>query len=192
MPSNIYRIVVKGHLFGTVSTRNMFTGSVSLSEGETITDLCGEYLSGMWTPLQPMLTPNTTWDTAAIENRSTEGEWVPQTEFALGWHGTASGDQIANFVAAVLIGKSSAFKSVGRKFFSGLGEGYVDGNSLTASGLIIMATVCAAYVSQASLTGGSTFTPGVLTKAGGFASFVSGFVSSLLGTVRRRKPGLGI
>jgi hypothetical protein len=55
-----------------------------------------------------------------------------------------------------------------------------------------LASLLAAYLTPFEGIGGGTITPGVLDKNESFRPFVSGLVSSVLGTMRRRKPGVGI
>jgi hypothetical protein len=91
-----------------------------------------------------------------------------------------------------LIGKGSGLRHMGRKFFGPIPITSAHGNDLAPAVIIALSTVLANYVTPFTGIGGGTITPGILDKAGTFRPFVGGLLSSLLGSMRRRKPGIGI
>jgi hypothetical protein len=188
---SIRRAILKGHLFGTVATRNMFVCDLSISEGDSEYNCFDEYLTPMLTAIRGYLAAGWTTETLEIQARS-GSTWFTNEEVPYAFFGQGQGDQLANAVAAVFIGKVTALHAHGRKFWSGLNETAVSGNSLVAGAVSAFAAGCALYIAPLTTTLGSNVQPGIIAKDGNFHSFTSGFVSSLLGSMRRRKPGLGI
>lgn len=187
----IQRAVIAGLLAGTVQTRNIFTADVVTLGGDTPQQLWNAYLGPIYTALSPAISP--VWTSSTIELQDwTLGHWVPFDLYTVTWTMTGSGDILPNIVAIVLLGKAAGLRHVGRKFFSGVTEGATLANSLTTAALAMAASALAAYLTPVTGVGGGTLTPGVLDKGGFFHAFVGGQVSSLLGSMRRRKPGLGI
>jgi hypothetical protein len=192
MPQEIVaRGILKGHLLGVVQTRNMFTGQGLMQEDDTIQNLVGAYVGNLISTVLPLLSPLATFE--SIEVETGPAPWNPVAEIVLdGINGTGSGAILPNLVAAVLIGKTATARGTGRKFFSGLLDTALTENSIAVDALLVLADTLDAYVSDYTDTEGSVFSPGILDKHNALQFFVGGFVSSLVGTMRRRKPGLGI
>jgi hypothetical protein len=119
-------------------------------------------------------------------------QWLTFAEPAVTWAGTLTGKQAPNQVALVLIGKAVGLFHLGRKFFSGISENTLEGNVLDPANMAKAVSTLAAYITPFTGIGGGTITPGVLDKDLVFHPFVGGFVSSFLGTMRRRRPGYGV
>jgi hypothetical protein len=119
------------------------------------------------------------------------GQWVPYDLIAINNSGAGTGDALPNQSAVVLIGKAFGIHGIGRKFLSGIPESAQAAGALVAPYIAGFATVLLDYITPFTGIGGGTITPGVLDKHGTFRPFVGGFVSSLLGSMRRRKPGVG-
>ena len=189
--TSLRRWVVKGMLWNVVAIRNMFVGELSLDTIDEEADGVEAYLDAIYTPILPDMTTQMTLQTVEIQDRIL-GHWLTSDEIGYSKAGGVTGDTLANFVAGVIIGKIQGHKGHGRKFFSGWCEQAVLGNSVVAGTLAHLVTSLAAYITPVTFGLGSTYTPGLILKDGNFYPFTSGFVSSLLGTMRRRKPGLGI
>lgn len=190
--SVINRAILKGHLFGTVSTRNMFVAEIARASEDTTLDIFEGYLGNIITPIRPYLASGVSFDTLEVQYQGDDYKWYQIDEGPFVWVGTGSSDQLANAVAAVLIGKVYGSFAHGRKFFSGLTESAVQGNSLVSLAMIAFAQATAAWITPYTSEHGSVVTPGIVDKNHQFHAFTSGFVASLLGSMRRRKPGLGI
>lgn len=188
----IHRGILKGNLGGVVQTRNMFVFDVSPDSRDDIADVMQAAILTVITPLQGLLSNTFTWSSLECQVQMEDGRFSTYQENSCEVPGLVSGDQVANFVAAVLIAKAPGIRAIGRKFFSGLCEGAVNGNSLVAAAMVSAATALTHYITPYTSANGSILTPGIVKKDGSFSPFVGGFVSSLLGTCRRRKPGLGI
>jgi hypothetical protein len=173
----------------------MFVADVLCADTEGYPQVFNPYLDSVTEPIKPFL--GSAWTTETVELQSFVNDaghiiWNPMQEYTNGSSGTGSGEVIANLVAGVFVARSTLFRARGRKFWSGLTESAVVGNSLTSTAMIAFLAGLTAYITQYTTEAGSTLTPGVIGKDGNFHQFTSGFVSSLLGSMRRRKPGLGI
>lgn len=187
----IQRAVVSGTMLDQVVTRSMFTCDVVESGGDTAELLWDAYLASMydeWMNLVPEITQTTGYELQEYD----AGQWVPF--YSVPWPngGTLSGSSIVNAVSLVLIGKAAGLRHMGRKFISGLAGLVLDGNSLGEDYLSTAAAALVAYITPFTGIGGGTITPGVVDKLGVFHPFVGGLVSSILGSMRRRKPGIGM
>jgi hypothetical protein len=185
------RAIVKATAFGTVQIRNMYTAEVVETGGDTAEMLWHIYLDAIYTTILSQL--STGFVTYAVELQERVGAaWVPTLEYPEAWTGTGIGDPLPNAVAMVLIGKGAGLRHVGRKFFGPIAETTNIGNTIAAGVMVILSEALLNYVSPVTGIGGGSLTPGVLSKTGTFYPFVGGIVSSLLGSMRRRKPGIGI
>ena len=187
----IQRAVVKGTLFGVVQVRNMFTASVQASGGDTPEILWTAYLDSIYTEIEQLCVEQMIWTSYEIQEISGT-QWETIDEVTFEHEGGFATDSLPNAVALVLLGKATGIKHVGRKFFSGLSETYSATNTLVGGAIPLMAAALLAYVTPFTGIGGGLIQPGVVSSAGTFHPFVGGSVSSLLGSMRRRKPGLGI
>lgn len=190
--TGIMRGILKGRLAGLVATRSMFTGQVQLAGTDTETTVIELYTTAIFTPILPYISTIWTVETVEIQHWITGEGWVSIREDPFTLVGSGTGDASPNLVAAVLVAKVSGFHLLGRKFISGVTEAATNLNTLTTVALAAFASAAAIYFDTFTTPQGSVFGPGVVAKDGSFHAFSSGFVSALLGTMRRRKPGLGI
>lgn len=187
----IERATVYGSIGGLVQTRNIFTCDVVPQGGDTDALLWDTYLDSIYNEVANLTQP--IFSTTQVElSAPSGGSWVPYDQFTFTHTGNISGDYLPNAVAVVLLGKAAGLRHVGRKFFGGIAEQITAANGLYAGGIASAAACLLAYITPFTGLGGGTITPGVVDKTGTFHPFVGGVVSSLLGSMRRRKPGLGI
>lgn len=187
----IERAIMYGKIAGLVETRNMFHAEITPIAGDDIHDLWYAYLEPIYSHLQNLTAP--AWTTYQYELQTRIGdEYVTYYTGAFSLSGTAQGDLIPNIVSMVLLGVAPGIRKVGRKFFSGLAESAVNGNSLAVSAATDAAAMLLAYITPATSILGSQLVPGIVNSVGTFSAFTSGAVSSLLGSMKRRKPGRGI
>lgn len=192
MTTVIGRGVLKGTLLGTVQTRSMFTYEIAsytdVADENTLVD---GYLHSIFDDLVPAIC--NAWQTTTVEvQRWTSPSWYTLDEHAINVSGTNSGAPAPNFLSPVFIAKSLGVRKIGRKFIPGVVLSNISQNTLITSVMTQLGTAFLAYITPYTETGLPTLTPGILDKTGTFYAFLGGFVSSLLGTMRRRKPGLGI
>jgi hypothetical protein len=120
------------------------------------------------------------------------GQWVLIDSVTLNQDGVNGVEALLNAAAIVLIGKAAGIRHMGRKFFGALSEQTVVANGLASGVAGDAAAALLTYISPVTGIGGGTLVPGTVDKNGGFWPFVGGMVSSILGTMRKRKPGNGI
>ena len=185
------RAIVKGTLAGVVQVRNMFVADVVPSGGDTSPVLWDAYLDSIYNTFMQLLSNVYVTSTVELQNRS-GNQWVTFDEHAFTYVGANSGDYLPNATAFVLIAKAAGVRHMGRKFFSAITETSATANALTTAALAVAASTLAAYITPFTGLGGGVITPGILDKTNTFRPFVGGFVCSLLGSMRRRKPGNGI
>lgn len=186
----IMRAVVKGTLFDTVQVRNMFTADVTPAGGDTSEDLWTAYLQSIYTEVASIC--NVGFKTATYEMQAPLGsQWETLQEVPFVNEGDSVADYLPNQTALVLIGKAAGIRHLGRKFFSGLSESASTGNGIATLVASTVAAALLAYITPFTGIGGGIIQPGIRTAGGTFYPFVGGFASSLLGSMRRRKPGIG-
>lgn len=187
----IERAVVKGTMADLVHTRSMFTADVTPVGGDTSELLWGVYLDAFYATLQGITGGLTSTQSYELQSR-VGGQWLTTQEVAFSHTGTNASETIADAVSIVLVGKAEGIGHLGRKFLGGLTEGVVVSNTITSGALAVATSLLVDYISPVTGVGGGTLVPGVVTSAGVFHRFVGGVVSSILGSMRRRKPGIGI
>lgn len=187
----IQRAVVKGNMLGVVQFRSMYTCDVVPNGGDTNQLLWQTYLDPIYTDVGELISTGWTADTIELQNYSS-GDWVTFDELSTSYAGTATGEDLPNAVSMVLIGKAAGLRHVGRKFFGPITEMVNEGNVIAPAVMIVLGAVLLDYITPFTGIGGGTITPGIVDKNGVFRAFVGGVVSSLLGSMRRRKPGVGI
>lgn len=189
--SFIQKAVVKGTLLGVVQIRNIFYAQVAPSSLDTYQILWTDYLTAVYTPILEWLSG--AWVLQSFEVYQKDTEWFLKSEEPLELTGTDNTSQLLpNLISAVLIGKVSEYRGFGRKFMAGLTELATQSNLLETTALVDFAQSAAAYVAVYFGDNSGVLGPGIYDKSGNFRAFTTGLVSSLLGTMRRRKPGLGI
>jgi len=187
----IERAVVNGMIASTVVTKTVFTAQVTRTPGEEINEVWDPYIGSTLGPLMQIVSP--VWAATTYDVYTRVGDqWELIDTVTFNMAGTSSGDQLANAVACVLIGKCQGIRKFGRKFVSPLTESVVAGNALVSAGMVAAAEGLLAYITPVTTLLSSVLIPGVVSHNGDFHPFVGGVVSSLLGSIRRRKPGYGI
>lgn len=187
----IERAVLTGQILNQVVTKNMFTAEVTEVGGDTSPLLWDVYINQFavqWQELAAELVAITSYEI----QRRVGSQWETTGFFDVTFASGNTGDQIVNAVASVLVGKALGVRRMGRKFMSGLAGAVVEGNALSTGAMAEAVLLLALYVSPVIGIGGGTLQPGILDKNGTFHPFVGGFVSTFLGSMRRRKPGVGI
>jgi hypothetical protein len=182
---------VKGTLGGVIEIRNVFSASIVQNGGESLTDIWEQYINPMYYHIRLILANTVHFYEMEILETS-EGKWYPIETATMDLTGAGTTEWMPNAVAAVMLGKAPGVRHVGRKFFSGVGISGVVGNALGSTFLAHLASALVIYIAPFTTFSSSTFAPGVITKVGVFHPFTGGIVNSLLGSQRRRKPGVGI
>lgn len=101
-------------------------------------------------------------------------------------------DPFPNQIAPVIVGNTYEPRSRGRKFLMGFVEDSALAGNLVAAAVVEMAAATVEYISQVVISSGNVLTPGVVDEdANLFRPFRDGAANSIVGTQRRRKPGVG-
>lgn len=187
----IQRAIVTGQVLNLVTTKSMFTAQVDATTHELAENLWSAYLNSIYSEARVVLATSFTTTVKTLQWLNA-GQWEDFVEEPYVYTGQASGDQMPNAVAAVLIATAEGVGRMGRKFFSGVSESFISGNSLYSTGITALASTLLAYITPVDDGINGVLTPGVVDKDGNFHAFVGGFVSSFLGSCRKRKPGVGI
>lgn len=186
----IERAVVKATIAGTLEIRNMYTAQIVEVGGDTSAVLWSAYMNDLIANECDFLVDVVHFYEYEVYELNS-GQWYLIDTEELDATGQSSAEQMLNAAAIVLIGKGSGLRHIGRKFLGAISEAVAYGNNIAAAFLPSVALALASYITPLTGIGGGTLTPGIVTSAGVFHPFVGGVVSTLLGTMRRRKPGVG-
>lgn len=105
---------------------------------------------------------------------------------------TNTDDPFPNQIAPVLVANTDTPKSRGRKFLPGFVETAAEGSSLVSAAVTALGTALAHYIADETISTNNTLLVGVpSSNSGNFRFFTDGVVNSIVGTQRRRKPGVG-
>lgn len=191
MPTVIQRAIIKGTLLDAVNLRMMFSGEVIGDDVSDTSAIWTEYLDGIFTAdALGAFAASMIFNTYELQQLDT-GHWITRDEVSYPKVGLSAGEAAPNHTAAVLIGKSLGIRKIGRKFLSGVVTSHIDGNAVDSTVMGNLAAMLLAYISPVLAVDELDLYPGIVAGTGTFYRFLGGFVSAFLGTMRRRKPGVG-
>lgn len=104
----------------------------------------------------------------------------------------SGGDMLPHATAAIVTGGTADPLCVSRKSFPGFAEGTQAGSEVAAVSLVDLAAAAVAWLTDQTLTGADFLVPGVPAKGGVWQELLVATVGSIMGSQRRRKPGVGI
>lgn len=189
--TGITRTILKGILGGSVQTRSMFTGDVVLLSTDHDFDVITGYLNTIFAPVTTYI--SNVWVPTSVEiQHYVDGEYITMEDTPYTYTFEGSGDWMPFLVSVVFVAKAIGKRLIGRKFLPGVTEAAASTNGLVSGAVAAFAAACACYIGTYTTPLGSTYTPGIVDKTGAFHTFSSGILSTLLGTMRRRKPGIGV
>jgi len=130
-----------------------------------------------------------------VEWDGTEAEWLTTRYVGQDtptWTGAAGGDILPNQVAPVLMATTLRPKTRGRKFLPAFAETASQGSTIITAVMTTLATALAHYIADESISANNDLIVGVPSGVTGtFKEFSVGDVSDVIGSQRRRKPGVG-
>lgn len=186
------KVVLKGLMLSQVQTRNVFYFDTT-TEGPQYweTDITG-YLNDVWSPIEQFISP--LWAGYAYDVYTwVAPSWTPTFTENIGLVGQdIIGELLPTQMAGVILALTNHLKTRGRKAFAGFcTDALVDG--VLVSGAISALIACAAaYITRVTGSTGD-LVPGTWSrKTNTFHPFISGIADTILGTMRRRKIGVGI
>lgn len=187
----IERAIFKGTLLNTVQVRNMFTANITEVGGDTSAVLWNTYNLAILADIGDLTGQSMHWYEAEIQTYSA-GHWTTNDVVAFDFGGSVTGDLLPYQAAITFIAKGAGLRQVGRKFIGGVTETMTAGGVLSGTLVTAAAQFLTDWIAPVTGIGGGTLQPGIVDKTGTFRAFVGGTVSSVLGSMRRRKPGVGI
>ena len=106
-------------------------------------------------------------------------------------HGNTD-DPFPNQIAPVMVGNTYNPNSRGRKFVMGFVETAALAGSLVAAAVTDLVGAVSYYISPVAIDGSNSLVPGVPDEdSATFWTFRDGAANTIVGTQRRRKPGVG-
>lgn len=161
-------------------------------------------LSALVTGLEDMFDNlNSYWSTQVSLNTVTVNEWEYDTTDQ--WHtgryigegaltdGFASGtDMLPHASAAVITGNTGNVNVKSRKSLPGVIDTQAVDSQVQASTLTALANFAVDWIAQMFVDTNEYLEPGVPGKEGIWYALASALVSDLIGSQRRRKPGIGV
>lgn len=101
-------------------------------------------------------------------------------------------DSLPNQIAPTMTANTNRPKTKGRKFLTGFIDSSCDGSTLIAGAVTALGVALNHYLADETVSGSNQLSPGVPRKGvDDFKEFTDGSASSIVGTQRRRKPGVG-
>ena len=154
---------------------------------ESIYGAMSTYLSDDFT-INPSWLEKVVWDPVGAK-------WVVDALvdiFTPSFTHTNTDDPFPNQIAPVMIGNTYVPKSRGRKFLMGLVETAADAGNLVTGAVTALVAAVAYYISNITVSGTNVLEPGVVDEdANAFLKFKDGIANTIVGTQRRRTPGVG-
>ena len=192
MAQQIVKLEVKGTLFGAVQTRNVFYyGADTTTPGTQQADELAQNLEILVDDFSNLAIPAMTFYEIGV-SYWTGTQWQPLLDYPMSISGKETGSDICSYQTAGLMRAiTSVIKATGRKFLPGIAESVTLDSQFIAGVALIIVGILADYLSVVQIQFVNWY-PGIPSKNAAFAPFTSATWSSLLSTMRRRKPGYGI
>jgi hypothetical protein len=194
--SEVYKTVVTGKIFSGVTTKNVFYHFASSpdNDGQSVADLT-DFASELFTALKPALSDF--WNTTNVEVYRWDTVATPQWWQRIGGNdlivqGENTVDALPTQMAYVIVAHTLGKRSFARKFFAGPHDDCVVENRVVAGTLAVLANTAFLWISNYVGATSVLYQPGLWRKTNEFAGFIDFVVDDLLGTMRRRKAGVGI
>jgi hypothetical protein len=153
-------------------------------------DIMGElstYLSDSFT-INPSWLNKTAWDPVGLK-------WITTylvDIFTPSFTHTNTDDPFPNQIAPVMTGNTFTPASRGRKFLPGFVETAADAGNLVTGAVTALVSATSYYITPVEVSAGNNLVPGVPDEdSSTFWTFRDGSANTIVGTQRRRKPGVG-
>jgi len=200
-PNDILKVTMEVTLGDGSIAQNVYhfyAATLGVYGDSTITDAIEDWIETAYNELSADLVDTITQNVCTVQKVVWDGvlgKWV--VDALVGYftptivYNNAS-DPLPNQVSAFATFQTARPKSRGRKFLFPFGEDRQDATILSAPALADMADFAADVLTAIFLGPANNLYPGVVRAAAAeFLGFDVGIVTDLLGTQRRRRPGVG-
>jgi hypothetical protein len=185
---------------GTI-TNNVFHWIANLSaevDNATVLAAVAAYLDDTWENLESILNVGIVFQPyymSRVKWDDLEGKWLMQELIgsAASTVTPTNSDAVSpNQIAGTVRATTARPKSYGRKFIPGISQNQMSGSELVSGAVIALTAFMYFWLDDITLGGYGTLSPGVpRTAANQFLQFVTGEANAIVGTQRKRKPGVG-
>lgn len=186
------KVVLKGLMLTQVQTRNVFYFDTTTEGPQYWEDDITTYLGALWAEVVNYVSP--LWAGYAYEVYTwVAPSWTPTFVHNISLVGVdVIGEILPTQMAAVALALTTHLKTRGRKAIAGFcTDALVDG-VLISGAISSLIGFAAAYVTRITGSTGD-LVPGTWSrKTSTFYPFISGIANTVMGTMRRRKIGVGI
>lgn len=186
------KVVLKGKLFNTVETRNIFywgaeaSAPLSYSNSVYMTDRVIE-IAGYVCAIASKALQFYGVDVYNL----VEGDWVALRQLLITQPGLVDGDITSYQTAILATGRTPTKGAIAKKYFPGIAESFTENSNLNWMAMIGFATAVARWIAPINVDG-TIWYSGIPSKNSPFTPIHTAIGNSLLSTMRRRKPGYGI
>lgn len=188
-----YEMVVKGKVASLYDIVNVFHFVKGVdTEDSELEDLCADWIDGMWTPIAPYLSAAYSIHSFGLR-KYVDGVWGLESVHSISIAGSDSSEMLPLQNAAVALTRTGIKRVFGRKFIGPLTITSISSTELASAALIAMASFTAKWIAgQDGIGAGHNIRPRIYRKdTGQFEALLGGAVDVLVGSMRRRKVGVG-
>lgn len=162
----------------------------------TITDEIEAWVEGVYAAIITMVNSGTTEQVSSVDKIAWTGsEWEVTANvgtFVPEFVPTGAGDITPNQISPFVVFKTERPRSVGRKFLFPVMETDQNQGILVGGAITLLVAYAAEVMTDITMAPLSTLIPGIpRTAVNTFLTFLLAVVTDIVGTQRRRRPGVG-
>ena len=171
------------------------TGVAVMTDAAIVSSMADQF-ELMYDALAPLVKTNVVEDLSFVDEvQFIEGQWQVTENigtFTIAWNPTEGTDALPNQCSPFVIFKTARPKTVGRKFLFPLTEASQAGSFLTPGAVLAIVAYADEVLTPVPLQALNTMQPGVVrTGVDLFLPTSIAVVTNVIGTQRRRRPGVG-
>lgn len=173
----------------------LFDGVGTPSDATVVADIATA-MDDAYDDLQPLVKNTVLNDLSSVDIvEFVTGEWTVTRNvgtFSLNMDGVGAGDMLPNMSSPFVTFKTARPKSVGRKFLFPLVEGFQVATVLAVEAVTAIVLYAAVILDDIEVDLINALHPGIVrTGIDDYLVFTAAVVTNILGTQRRRRPGVG-
>ena len=198
---DVLRAVVEFVLSDGTIAQNVFHFLAEFDTDETnsaVNQAVRTYVQDIYTAISTYLSDDFTINPGYLYRVAwspTYNKWIIEqflANFTPSFTHTNTDDPFPNQIAPVMVANTLVPKVRGRKFLMGCVETMADASELVTAALTALGNAVNHYIADETVSGSNQLSPGVIrTASDAFVPFTNGTADSIVGTMRRRKPGVG-